>query len=481
MHLGAVVRTFGILFLLFSTTLVPPVVVSLIYEDGELGHFLASFSVTAAIGLSLWWPYRRKSYAIRNRDGFGIVALMWLCMSLLGSLPFMLGLDMSFADALFESASGYTTTGSTVIVGLDNLAPSILFYRQEIQWVGGIGVIVLAVAMLPMLGIGGMQLYRAETPGPIKDERMTPRIARTAQTVAVVYVGLTVACGLCYWLAGMSPFDAVAHSLTTLSTGGYSTRDASIAYFDSPSIETVAIVFMLIGGISFNVHFIVWRTMRFSAYVRNDQIRTFLVVALVLSLVVAFMLWGYGEQATLGSALRLAIFEVASVITSTGYGVADFSLWPAALPVLLIFSSFMGGCAGSTAGGMKVIRFVVLARQARVYIHKLIHPRLVRPVRIDGRVIDASVVDGIWAFFTVYVVVFGILMIALMMNGLDQVTAFGAVASCLNNLGPGLGEVAANFASIDAVSKLLLVIAMILGRLEIFTILVLLAPAFWRA
>lgn len=481
MHFGVVVRTIGVLFLLFSTTLVPPVVVSLIYGDGELVHFLVSFAVAAAVGMLLWLPHRRKSYSIRTRDGFGIVALMWLCMSLLGSLPFMLGLNMSFADALFESASGYTTTGSTVIVGLDNLAPSILFYRQEIQWVGGIGVIVLAVALLPMLGIGGMQLYRAETPGPVKDERMTPRIARTAQTVALVYVGLTGVCALCFWFAGMSPFDAIAHSLTTLSTGGYSTHDASIAFFDSASIEVVAIVFMLIGGISFNVHFVVWRTLRFSTYLRNDQVRSFLVVTLVLSLLVTLILWDQGGQPSFLISLRVSVFQVASVITSTGYGIADFSLWPVALPVLLIFSSFMGGCAGSTAGGMKVIRFLVLARQARVYISKLIHPRLVRPVRIDGRVIESSVVDGIWAFFTVYVVVFGALMVVLMMNGLDQVTAFGAVATCLNNLGPGLGEVAANFAGVDSASKLMLVVAMILGRLEIFTILVLLSPSFWRS
>jgi trk system potassium uptake protein TrkH len=332
-----------------------------------------------------------------------------------------------------------------------------------------------------MLGIGGMQLYRAETPGPIKDERITPRIARTAQTVALVYIGLTAACGLSYWLAGMAPFDAIAHSLTTLSTGGYSTHDASIAFFDSPSIETVAIVFMLIGGISFNVHFIVWRSLRFSTYMKNDQVRVFLFATLAIAIATAFVLWQRGAQPAPLGALRAAAFEAASVVTSTGFGVADFSLWPAALPILLIFASFMGGCAGSTAGGIKVIRFVVLARQARVYISRLIHPRLIRPVRIDGRVIDPSIIDGIWAYFTVYVVAFGAFMLLLMMNGLDELTAFGAVASCLNNLGPGLGAVASNFAGINESSKLVLVLAMILGRLEIFTILVLLSPSFWKA
>jgi trk system potassium uptake protein TrkH len=331
-----------------------------------------------------------------------------------------------------------------------------------------------------MLGIGGMQLYRAEAPGPVKDERIMPRIAHTARTLVVLYVAMTGVCAACYWFAGMDAFDAVAHSLTTLSTGGYSTHDASIAFFDSAAIETVAIVFMLVGGITFNVHFVVWRSLDFTAYFRNDQVRAFLLVVLALTVLVTLLLWHSGEHADIRPAIRYAAFEVASVITSTGYGIADFSLWPAALPVILIFASFMGGCAGSTAGGMKVIRFVILARQAGVYVEKLIHPRLVRPVRVDGRVVPAAVVDGIWAFFAVYVVVFGVLMVVLMMNGLDQVTAFGAVATCLNNLGPGLGDVAANFISVDPANKLALVLAMILGRLEIFTLLVLLSPSIWR-
>jgi trk system potassium uptake protein TrkH len=480
MQIGVVIRTFGVLFLLFSTTLLPPAVFSLVYADGHFGHFAWVFAGSAAAGVALWLPLRRKSLTIRNRDGFGIVALMWLCMSLLGSLPFIFGLGMSFADALFESASGYTTTGATVIVGLDALEPSILFYRQEIQWVGGIGVVVLAVAMLPMLGIGGMQLYRAETPGPVKDERLTPRITHTARTVAVVYIGMTAVCAGCYWLAGMSVFDAVGHAFSTLSTGGYSTHDASIAFFDSAAIETVAIVFMLAGGISFNMHFVVWGTLRFSSYLRNEETRVFLLVSLGLAVLTAFVLLESGAEQSLWQAWRLAAFEVASVITSTGFGIADFSLWPAALPVILIFSSIMGGCAGSTAGGVKVIRFVILARQAAVYVQKLIHPRLVRPIRIDGRVIPPAVIDGVWAFFTVYMFIYGLLMLVLMMNGLDQITAFGAVAATLNNLGPGLGEVAGSFTSVDDASKIVLSLAMVLGRLEIFTLLVLLSPSIWR-
>jgi trk system potassium uptake protein TrkH len=480
MQIGVVIRTFGVLFLLFSTTLLPPAILSLFYADGEFSHFAWVFVGSAAVGTALWLPLHGKPLPIRNRDGFGIVSLMWICISVLGSLPFMLGLDMSFPDALFESASGFTTTGATVIIGLDNLPPSILFYRQEIQWLGGIGVIVLAIALLPMLGIGGMQLYRAEMPGAVKDERLTPRITQTARTVAVVYVGMTVMCAICFALAGMSIFDAIGHAFSTISTGGFSTHDASIAFFDSPAIETIAIVFMLIGAISFNVHFVVWRTLRASAYIKNEESRAFLLITLGLAILVAFVLFTSGTERDVWQAWRLASFEVASVITSTGFGIADFSLWPVALPVILIFSSIMGGCSGSTAGGVKVIRFLILARQATVYVEKLIHPRLVRPIRIDGRVVPPSVVDGVWAFFAVYVIVYGLIMIVVMMNGMDQVSAFGAVAATLNNMGPGLGEVATTFATVDDASKIVFSIAMILGRLEIFTLLVLLSPSIWR-
>ena len=367
-----------------------------------------------------------------------------------------------------------------MLIGLDDLAPSILFYRQEIQWVGGIGVIVLAVAMLPMLGIGGMQLYRAEAPGAVKDERLTPRITQTARTVAVVYVGMTVVCAVSYALAGMSVFDAVGHAFATVSTGGFSTHDASLAFFDSAAVETIAIVFMIAGAISFNIHVVVWGSLRFSSYFRHDETRTFLLVVLAIAIFCAFVLVQSGAEPNVLHAWRLAAFEIVSVITTTGFGIADFSLWPVALPVILIFASIMGGCAGSTTGGVKAIRFVILARQAAVYTEKLIHPRLVRPVRVDGRVVPPTVVDGVWAFFTVYMVVYGFLMLLLMMNGLDQVTAFGAVAATLNNLGPGLGEVATTFASVDGTTKIVLSFAMVLGRLEIFTLLVLLSPSIWR-
>jgi trk system potassium uptake protein TrkH len=397
---------------------------------------------------------------VRSRDGFLIVGVMWTAMSALGAVPFMLSLGVSFADAFFESAAGYTTTAASVLVGLDRLPPSILFYRQEIQWLGGLGVIVLAIALLPMLGIGGMQLYKAETPGPFKDERLTPRITRTARNVCGLYVLLTALCALAFWLAGMQAFDAIAHSFSTLSTGGYSTHDANLAYFDSPAIETVAVVFMLIGGISFNAHFVAWRTFQLHRYGQDTQTRAFVITVLC--------------------ATAAATFEVASVLTTTGYSIADFSVWPLALPALMIFLSFVGGCAGSTSGGLKIVRFLVLGKQASVHIHKLIHPQAVRRIKLDGQVVPDSVVESVGGFLVLYVAVFATFMIIAMMDGMDQSTAFGAVATTINNTGLGLGIDSATFATLGAHGKIVFVFAMLIGRLDIFTFLVLLTPAFWR-
>ncbi len=466
--------------MLFSTTLIPPLAVSLLYRDGEAAHFSLTFALAAAAGLALWLPVRAREATIRSRDGFAIVALMWTAMSLLGAVPFMLSLDLSFAEAVFESASGYTTTGATVLSGLDAMPKSILLYRQELQWLGGIGVIVLSVAMLPMLGIGGMQLYRAEVPGPFKDERITPRIARTARRLSALYVAFTAACALCYWLAGMEPFDAIAHGMTTVATAGYSTHDASIAYFDSPLIELVAIVFMLIGGINFSVHFLAWRAMHFRLYGRDTQTRVFLLASAGLTAFTAVVLYATDAYDGPIEALRYAAFQVVSTVSTTGFTTANFALWPLALPVLMIFASFVGGCAGSTSGGLKVIRVVILAKQAGVHLRRLIHPRSMNPVRVDGRIVSDSIIDGIWGFFTVYVAVFAVLMVVLMLDGVDQITAFGAVSTTLNNLGPGLGDVAVTFAGMSEPATLLMAFSMILGRLEIFTFLVLLTPAFWR-
>lgn len=480
MRLPLISRLLGIFLIIFSFTLISPIAVSLIYDDGQLINFALSLGLLLMIGVVFWLPGRGHTGNLRPREAFLIVTLFWTVLSLAAALPFLLGISITVTDAAFEAVSAFTTTGATVLSGLEHLPPSILMYRQQLQWLGGAGVIVLAIAILPMLGVGGMQLFRAETAGPMKDEKLTPRIMQTARALWGIYVGLTIACAMAYWLAGMSAFDAIAHSFTTVSTAGFSTYDDSLAYFDSVAIESIAILFMLLGGISFNVHFIVLRMHSPSPYWRDTQTAVFLGVVLVIVTVITLTLYLTNQFSTISESLRHAAFQVVSVITTTGYGTDNFSAWPLFLPVLLIFISFIGGCAGSTSGGMKVIRFIILSKEGSRELWRLIHPRVVRPIKLGGRALPDRVIDAVWGFFSLYVAVFVVLMILVMATGVDQVTAFGAVASALNNLGPGLGEVGSTFAPLNDVAKWISVAAMLLGRLEIFTILALLTPIFWR-
>ncbi|RMG29970.1 MAG: potassium transporter [Gammaproteobacteria bacterium] len=471
----------GLFCLGFSLTLLLPMLVALIYDEArELLGFVEIAVVIGLAGALLWLPGRNRVRDLQGRDGFLIVALFWFVLSLLGALPFMRLAGLSFVDALFEAASGFTTTGSTVMHGLDALPRSFLFYRQYIQWLGGMGLIVLAVAVMPMLGIGGMGLYRAEAPGPMKEEKLAPRLAGTARILWSVYLGITLLCAIGYLFAGMDLFDAVAHSLSTVSTGGFSPHDESLAWFHNPRVELVAIVFMMLGAINFSVHYQALHHADPRIYLRNVEVRVFLVLIAVVSLLMAVMLHMSGEYAEIGQSARYAVFEVVSVITSTGLGTVDFSQWPDFLPVLLIFISFIGGCGGSTAGGMKVMRVILISLQGVREVRRLIHPRGIFPVRLEGRVIPDRTVESVWGFLAIYVFAFIVLMLLMMHTGMDQVSAFSAIATCMNNLGPGLGAVSLSFADVSDAGKLVSVFAMILGRLEIFTVLVLLTPAYWR-
>jgi trk system potassium uptake protein len=477
--LSALLKVFGLMLGTFGMAMVPPTALSWYYEDGHLALYAVLAATALAVGAAGMFLSPSSDRVLRTRDGFLIVGLAWTSMSVIGAVPFVLVGNLDPVTAFFESASGFTTTGSTAIAELHRLPLSLLFFRQEIQWLGGIGLVVAAIALLPMLGIGGMQLMKAETTGPAKSDKLRPRIKHTAQALWRLYLLLTLACALAYWFAGMSAFDAIAHSFSTVSTGGYSTHDASLAHYDSVEIEMVAVLFMTLGAINFAVHFQAWREWTLQPYVRNAEARAFVATLLCMTALVAFVLWQTGEAEEL-AALRLALFEVVSVMTSTGFGIDDFSTWPSLLPVLLIFSSFIGGCAGSTAGGMKVIRFLVMSRQALIEVTRLIHPRLERPLRIGGSVVSDTAVRAVWAFFTIYVFVFVVLMLALMGLGLDQVSAFAAIATCINNLGPGLGDVASNFATVSDPVKLTCAFACILGRLEVLTIFVLFTPGYWR-
>ena len=480
MHVYSIARTIGVFSTLFGFTLLVPILLALGFgELEEVPHFLLPFFGILILGGTLWMIGRRESANLGTRDGFLIVVLFWVILSMLGAWPLMISTDLKPLDAVFEAVSGVTTTGATVMTGLDQLPKSVLFYRQQLQWLGGMGLIVLGVAVLPMLGIGGMQLYRAEVPGPTKEEKLTPRLAQTARALWMLYFALTLACAAGYWLAGMSLFDAVAHSLSTVSTGGFSTHDASIGYYDSQWVEWVAVVFMLLAAINFGVHFTVWHQRDPLHYLRDPEARAFLRFVAAVVFVVSAMLLLEGEYSHFGHSVQDALFEVVSLVTSTGFAKVDFSHWPDFLPMLLIYISFVGGCGGSTAGGMKVMRVMLLIQQGMQQVRSLVHPHALIPVRMGKRTVDPRLMQGIWGFFGLYMATFALLVLLMIHAGLDERSAFAAVATCMNNLGPGLGEVAYTFETVSDMGKLLAIFAMLLGRLEVFTLLVVLSPGFW--
>lgn len=475
-------KVLGSLLMIFSITMLPPVLVALWFDDHTTSPFLSAFALTLFTGAILWLPVKNVRRDLRLRDGFVIVVMFWVVLGLFGALPFVLAesLQISITDSVFESMSGLTTTGATVITGIDGLPASILYYRQQLQWLGGMGIIVLAVAIMPMLGVGGMQLYRAETPGPMKDSKLTPRITETAKALWYIYLGLTVACAVSYKLAGMSWFDAVGHSFSTVAIGGFSTHDASIGYFDNAFIEVVAVIFMFISGVNFALHFVAWRSLSPRTYFLDPEFRTYLGLLVVLALVTSSYLYIQGTFVGVWSAVHHGIFQAVSIGTTTGFTTADYYSWPGFLPVLLLFASFIGGCAGSTGGGMKVIRVLLLYKQGIREILRLIHPSARIPVKVGSKSLSETVISSVWGFFSLYVASFVVIMLLVMATGLDQVTAFSAVAACINNLGPGLGDVGAHYGDISGIAKWILCLAMLMGRLEIFTILVLISPAFWR-
>ncbi len=482
MNPRVILRLIGLLLMLFSITLLPPVIIDILYGEDAGQAFFYSYLILLAAGFVLWLPVRNVKTDLRLRDGFVVVVMFWTVLGIAGSLPFLLyeQLTVSVSDAVFESVSGLTTTGATTLIGLDELPHSILFYRQELQWLGGMGIIVLAVAVMPMLGIGGMQLYRAEAPGPVKDSKLTPRIAETAKALWYIYLGLTVTCALAYWFAGMNLFDAVCHSFSTVAIGGFSTHDLSIGYFDSPAIEAVAIVFMFLGGINFALHFTGMRTLDIMHYVRDSEFKMYTSVLTVVSISCITYLYLHHDVSEFADAARQGLFHAISIGTTAGFATTDFTAWPTFVPVMLLFASFIGGCAGSTGGGMKAIRVLLLIKQGQREMMRLIHPNAQVVVKVGRQPVNNAVINAVWGFFAAYVACFAILMLLLMLDGYDQITAFSAVAATINNLGPGLGEVSANYASIDNFSKWLLCFAMLLGRLEIFTLLVMFMPAFWR-
>jgi trk system potassium uptake protein TrkH len=483
MQFRTIIRILGLLVALFSVTMIPPAVISLIFGDGSGLPFLLAFMLCLVTGLSFWYPNREHRKDLRAKEGFLIVVLFWVVLASFGALPFMLleQPQMSLTDAFFESLSGLTTTGATVIEGIDYLPKAVQFYRQQLQWLGGMGIIVLAVAILPILGVGGMQLYRAETPGPVKDSKMTPRIADTAKHLWYIYLSLTIACSIAYWLAGMNWFDAVCHAFSTIAIGGFSTYDASMGHFNSTAVNLVCVVFLWIAALNFALHYAAASGRSLKGYFYDPELRTFFVIQLVLVVICFLALIRFDVFDSTSSALDHALFQAVSMSTTAGFATADFSGWPVFLPILLIFSSFIGGCAGSTGGGLKVIRVLLLYLQGKREVERLIHPKAIYSVKLGDRALPDKVVEAVWGFFSAYAMVFVIIMICLIATGMDDLSAFSATAATLNNLGPGLGSVSGTFAYVTDAGKWLLIMAMLFGRLEVFSLLVLFSPTFWRS
>ena len=433
-----------------------PGLVALIYRDGAGRAFTQTFFVALAIGSILWWPNRREKGELKSREGFLIVVLFWTVLGSVGALPFIFSEspNLTITDAFFESFSGLTTTGATTLVGLDSLPHAILFYRQMLQWFGGMGIIVLAVAILPILGVGGMQLYRAEMPGPLKDNKMRPRIAETAKTLWLIYVLLTVACAL--------------------------THDASIGYFDSPTINTIIAIFLLISGCNYGLHFSLLSGRSLKVYWRDPEFRMFIGVQLTLVVICTLVLWFHNIYDSALTTLNQAFFQVVSMATTAGFTTDSIARWPLFLPVLLLCSAFIGGCAGSTGGGLKVIRILLLFKQGNRELKRLVHPNAVYSIKLGNRALPERILEAVWGFFSAYALVFIVSMLAIIATGVDDFSAFASVVATLNNLGPGLGVVADNFASMNPVAKWILIANMLFGRLEVFTLLVLFTPTFWR-
>lgn len=483
MQYRTIIRILGLLIALLSVTMIPPAIVSVIYQDGSGLPFLMAFVLCIGTGVIIWYPNRTQKADLRAKEGFLIVVLFWTVLASFGALPFLLleQPQMSATDAFFESFSGLTTTGATVIEGIDYLPKAIQFYRQQLQWLGGMGIIVLAVAILPILGVGGMQLYRAETPGPVKDSKMTPRIADTAKHLWYIYLSLTTACTIAYWAVGMSWFDAICHAFSTIAIGGFSNYDASLGHFDSVGVNIVCVVFLWIAALNFALHYAAASGRSLKGYLYDPELKMFFVIQFALVLICFFILVQYNWFGSAGVAFDQALIQAVSISTTAGFATTDFANWPVFLPIMLIFSSFIGGCAGSTGGGLKVIRVLLLFVQGNREVNRLIHPKAVYSVKLGERALPDRVVEAVWGFFSAYAMVFVIIMVCLIGTGMDNITAFTATAATLNNLGPGLGAVAGTYADVSDSGKWLLILGMLFGRLEVFSLLVLFSPTFWRS
>jgi trk system potassium uptake protein len=473
----------GAMAMTISGSHLAPLATAWMHDDGMMRVFAISMGVNFVAGLVTWLATRRFRAELRAEDGFLLVVLAWTGGAAFAAVPLLLGIQgLSFTDGYFEAASALTTTGATVLVDLDTLAPSLNLWRHMLQWFGGMGIIVLAVAILPLLRVGGMQVYKAETPGPMKEDKLTPRIRETAKKLWILYVAITIASILALRMAGMSWFDAVCHAFSAVSLGGFSTHDASVGHFDSVAIEVVLTFIMIFAALNFATHFVAWRSKAVMPYLRDAQARWTVTVLVVSFVVLAGHLYSEGTYETYWTALRHVSFNLVSIATDCGYASVDFDKWPALVPMWMLFLSCMTASAGSTGGGIKMIRWLVLLKQAYREMLLLRHPAAIRQMKISGAIIENKAVFAVLGFIAVYFMSVMALTFILMASGLDFVSSFSAIIACINNMGPGLNQVgpAANYQALSDFQSWVCVFAMVLGRLELFTLLMLFTPAFWR-
>jgi trk system potassium uptake protein TrkH len=477
-----VAHVFALVIMVFAGTMLAPLILAIWQLDAALWSFVLSAVATFVIGALLWLGTRRFKRELKTRDGLMLVALTWVALPAVAGFPLWNYLPINFTDAYFEAASGLTTTGGTVLSGLELLPHSINLWRCLLSWIGGMGIIVLAVAILPMLGVGGMQIYRAEMPGPMKDRKLTPRIGQTAKLLWAVYGGLTAACIVCLKFAGMNWFDAVCHGFSAVSLGGFSTYDANIGHFNSLTIELVLTAFEILAALNFATHWLAWSQRGVTAYFRDSEAKAILSVLLVSCIGIAFFLYHKGSYPEFPTALRHATFNVVSIAVDSGLHTQDYSRWPIFAPMWMIFLSCIVASSGSTGGGIKMIRTLVLAKQANRELSQLVHPNMVRPLRVGGTVIANKVVFAVLAFVFLYFMSVVTLIFVQLGSGLDFMTALSAIIACINNAGPGLGMVgpASNYSVLSDFQTWVCSAAMLLGRLEVFTILVLFTPTLWR-
>jgi trk system potassium uptake protein len=478
-----VLSVLGFVVMLFAVTMLVPLLFALVGGDKAFLAYVVAFFSCLGIGAVLWFSTRRFRRELQPRDGFLLVTLVWTALPGVATMPLLLHLPgLSFTDAYFEAMSGLTASGATVLTGLDQLPLSINVWRHLLVWLGGMGVLVMAVAILPLLGVGGSQIYKAETAGPLKETKLTPRIAETAKGLYLIYLAFSLACFFAYRWAGMSWADAFMHMCSTVGLGGFSSHDASFAFFDSPRIEAVAIVFMLLAGFNFSMHFLAWRRRSLRVYWRDVEGKSYVGVTLGTALLVALFLLWHGQYPDFWTALRFAVFNVVSVATTTGYASTDYGQWPVLAPVLMLFLCGFATCAGSTGGGIKMIRAIILLKQSTREFVRILHPRVVNPVRVGERVIDNQVIFAVLAFMLIYGGTIIASTFLLLLTGLDVVTAFTAVVACVNNMGPGLAEVgpSTTFQGLNDFATWVCTFALLVGRLELMSALVLFTPAFWR-